>query len=196
MPKLWIVHRHPPARAALARLSGLSPDQVVVGAPRAEDFRSAAEDADLEDARPSAILMDLSGESAGTSGALIESRAADFERELDFAHRILSGDPAGAAPEAPRTRPNPGHARAAHSKVPWILIARPGEAGEVARLFELLAPVVLEAPASSRVLRQALADAVARGAPIAARRVSPNAVLGDASPIGSRPGSAISKSLA
>lgn len=158
MPKLWIVHRHPPARAALARLSGLSPSQVVLGAPRAEDFRDDAVLGEAEDAKPSAILMDLSGDAEAASPPLSETRAANFERELDFAHRILSGDPAGAAAGGPRTRPN-----AAHARLPWVLIARPGETGEVARLFELLAPVVLEAPVSPRALRQALADAIAQG---------------------------------
>jgi DNA-binding NtrC family response regulator len=65
MSKLWIVHRNPNQRAALARIAGLEPTDVASGAPREDEFaRTPA---------PAAVLLGLEG---------------DFELELEFAHRL------------------------------------------------------------------------------------------------------------
>jgi len=65
MPKLWIVHRNPRQRAALARLAGLDPREVASGDPHEGQFR--------DQSAPAAILLGLEG---------------DFELELEFAHRL------------------------------------------------------------------------------------------------------------
>ncbi|MCB9724032.1 MAG: hypothetical protein H6748_08315 [Spirochaetaceae bacterium] len=65
MSKLWIVHRRPEMRAALARASGLPGTEIVAGAPLpGEAFAEARS--------PAAILIALED---------------DFEQELEFAHR-------------------------------------------------------------------------------------------------------------
>ncbi len=65
MPKLWIVHRNPNQRAALARLAGLAAGDVEAGPPRAEAFESSS--------APAAVMLGLED---------------DFELELEFAHRM------------------------------------------------------------------------------------------------------------
>ena len=87
MPKLWIVHRNPQSRAALAQIAGLAASELVSGAPRESDFALAPD--------PAAFMMGLEG---------------DFELELEFAHRlrtrlsasrwILLADPEDAAEAA------------------------------------------------------------------------------------------------
>jgi two-component system response regulator PilR (NtrC family) len=72
MPQLWIVHREPRIRAAIARLAGAS-DEAVVGAPGDPLFDSAP--------APDVVLLGLSG---------------DFEVELEFARRVTLRHPAGA----------------------------------------------------------------------------------------------------
>lgn len=64
MPKLWIVHRSPQQRAALARLSGLAESDVLEGSPTDSSF--------AESKAPAALVLGLDG---------------DFELELDFVHR-------------------------------------------------------------------------------------------------------------
>jgi len=63
MPRLWIVHREPHTRAALARLAA-APHDALLGAPGDPGFASAEP--------PEAVLLGL---------------AAPFEAELEFAHR-------------------------------------------------------------------------------------------------------------
>ena len=63
-PILWIVHREPQRRAALARLAAL-PDGMPQGSPGDALFREAP--------TPDAIVLGLAG---------------DLERELEFAHRV------------------------------------------------------------------------------------------------------------
>jgi DNA-binding NtrC family response regulator len=80
MPGLWIVHREPALRAALARLAA-APDDVQLGAPGDALFDAAP--------TPHAVVLGL---------------AADLESELEFVHRVwgklpytawfLVGDPA------------------------------------------------------------------------------------------------------
>ncbi len=65
MSSLWIVHRDPQVRAAVARLVAASDDSVL-GGPSDPLFDSAPE--------PDAVLLGASG---------------DFEEELEFAHRQL-----------------------------------------------------------------------------------------------------------
>jgi DNA-binding NtrC family response regulator len=67
MPKLWIVHRNPQSRVALAQIAGLGADDIISGAPRESDFVEAPD--------PAALLLGLEG---------------DFELELEFAHRLGS----------------------------------------------------------------------------------------------------------
>ena len=67
MPKLWIVHRNPKSRVALAQIAGLAASDIVSGAPRESDFAMASD--------PNAFMMGLEG---------------DFELELEFAHRLGS----------------------------------------------------------------------------------------------------------
>ena len=63
MPRLWIVHRQPRIRAALARLA-VAPHDAMLGAPGDPGFASAEP--------PEVVLLGL---------------AAPFEAELEFAHR-------------------------------------------------------------------------------------------------------------
>ncbi len=63
MPTLWIVHRDPRVRTAIARLVGAG-DDAVLGRPDGRRFESAPE--------ANAVLLGLAG---------------DFEAELEFAHR-------------------------------------------------------------------------------------------------------------
>jgi len=63
-PILWIVHREPQRRAALARLAAL-PDGMPQGSPGDALFREAP--------TPDAVVLGLAG---------------DLERELEFAHRV------------------------------------------------------------------------------------------------------------
>ena len=63
MPTLWIVHRDPRRRAAIARLAEAAED-AVLGAPGDPLFDAAPE--------PSVVLLGPAG---------------DFEAELEFAHR-------------------------------------------------------------------------------------------------------------
>jgi len=62
MPKLWIVHRRPQVRAALARATGLATAELAIGAPDPASFAAAA--------IPAAIVLGLDG---------------DGELELEFA---------------------------------------------------------------------------------------------------------------
>jgi len=64
MSKLWIVHRHARRRHALARITGLPRDALVVGGPEDETFGQSEP--------PVALLIALED---------------DFELELDFLHR-------------------------------------------------------------------------------------------------------------
>ncbi|HIF94691.1 MAG TPA: hypothetical protein EYQ60_16445 [Myxococcales bacterium] len=64
MPKLWIIHRSPQQRAALARLSGLAQTNILAAEPNDARLVHAA--------APEAVVLGLVG---------------DFELELDFAHR-------------------------------------------------------------------------------------------------------------
>ena len=64
MPRLWIVHREPRTRAALARLAA-APHDALLGAPGDPGFASAEP--------PEVVLLGL---------------AAPFEAELEFAHRL------------------------------------------------------------------------------------------------------------
>ena len=64
MPKLWIIHRNPQQRAALARLSGLAESELIEGPPTDASFAKKK--------APAALVIGLDG---------------DFELELDFVHR-------------------------------------------------------------------------------------------------------------
>lgn len=127
MPKLWIVHRNPRQRAALARLAGLDPRELAMGAPREDEFQ--------EEPAPAAVLLGLE---------------ADFELELEFAHRMRARLPASS----------------------WILLAEPRDASEATRLFGGIEPEILEPLPSARVLRGRIAAALARrtAASLAERR--------------------------
>jgi DNA-binding NtrC family response regulator len=63
-PTIWIVHRHPGHRAALARLAAAG-DDTLLGGPTDELFESAA--------APETVLLGVS---------------SDFELELNFVHRV------------------------------------------------------------------------------------------------------------
>ena len=117
MSKLWIVHRSPPVRAALIRATGLATAEIASGAPTPADFSTTA--------APSAIVLAL---------------ASDFERELDFVHRI-----------GPRVR----DAR-------WILLCSANERDEVRRVFRAIDAVVLDYPPNPRALRAEISRALAR----------------------------------
>jgi hypothetical protein len=117
MPKLWIVHRNPRQRAALARLAGLDPHEVATGAPREEEFR--------DEPAPAAVLLGLE---------------ADFELELEFAHRMRIRLPTSS----------------------WILLAETRDASEAARLFGGIEPEILDPLPSARLLRARIAAALAR----------------------------------
>ncbi len=117
MPKLWIVHRNPRQRAALARLAGLDPRDVAAGAPREDEFR--------DESAPAAVLLGLE---------------ADFELELEFAHRLRARLPTAS----------------------WILLAEPRDASEAGRLFDGIEPEILEPLPSARLLRGRIAAALAR----------------------------------
>lgn len=119
MPKLWIVHRNPRHRAALARLCGLPPRDVESGPPREDHF--------AEMPAPAAVLLGLED---------------DFEHELELAHRMR--------PRLPR--------------VSWILLCKPEDAAEAARLFDVIEPEILDALPTARLLRARLAAAMARRA--------------------------------
>jgi len=127
MPKLWIVHRNPRRRATLARRAGLDPREVAKGAPREDAFR--------DEPAPAAVLLGLE---------------ADFELELEFAHRMRARLPTSS----------------------WILLAEPGDASEAIRLFGDIEPEVLEPLPSARLLRGRIAVALARrtAASLAERR--------------------------
>jgi hypothetical protein len=66
MPVLWIVHREPRLRSAIARLAAAG-ENAVLGAPSDPGFDSAP--------APEVVLLGL---------------AQDFEAELQFAHRTCS----------------------------------------------------------------------------------------------------------
>ena len=65
MSKLWIVHRNPQARGALARLAGLASEDVLLGEPSPSAF--------AHEATPTSLLLGVEG---------------DFERELEFVHHL------------------------------------------------------------------------------------------------------------
>ena len=117
MSKLWIVHRNPQKRTALARISGRAASEIVAGAPVETDF--------AESPLPAVVVLGLEG---------------DFELELEFAHRL----------------------RSRLQGCRWILLTRPEDAAEAARLFELTQPEILDSLPTPRVLRAHIASALAR----------------------------------
>lgn len=129
MPKLWIVHRESPNRAALIRLAGLPADAFAAGSPSSDDFGPEFE---RDGGPPTAILMGLE---------------SDFERELDFAHRMTLA-----------------RRRAGHPPAQWILLADVADHAEVQRLFGPLSPQIFEALPPARSLRDGIAAAFSRGA--------------------------------
>jgi signal transduction histidine kinase len=117
MSKLWIVHRNPQSRTALARISGRAASEIVAGAPMETDF--------AESSQPAAVVLGLEG---------------DFELELEFVHRL----------------------RSRLHGCRWILLTKPEDAAEAARLFELTQPEILDSLPMPRVLRSHIAAAFAR----------------------------------
>jgi DNA-binding NtrC family response regulator len=116
MAQLWIVHRDPRWRDALRSLAGSL--EVLDGHP-ADAARFAAAPA------PRAVLLGV---------------AADFEAELEFAHR-----------HAPRLR-----------RSRWVLLARSLDAPEVERLFDALPATIVTLESDARTLRRRLRLALAR----------------------------------
>jgi DNA-binding NtrC family response regulator len=127
MSKLWIVHRSPQSQLALARIAGRDASEVVCGAPNDADF--------AEQTRPDAVVLSV---------------VDDFERELEFAHRM---------------RPRLGDR-------PFILLAAPEDASEAARLFGIAESEILDPTPSPRALRARIAAAFVRkrAESLAARR--------------------------
>jgi DNA-binding NtrC family response regulator len=117
MSTLWIVHRNPQRRMALARIAGRAANEIVSGGPSETEF--------ADQTHPSAVLLGIED---------------DFERELEFVHRM---------------RPRLGACS-------WILLAAEEDANEAARLFALIHPTILESLPSARVLRAHIAGAFAR----------------------------------
>jgi DNA-binding NtrC family response regulator len=72
--------------------------------------------------------------------AVVLGLEGDFELELEFVHRM----------------------RAKLPRCHWILLASAEDANEATRLFELVAPEILESMPTARVLRARIADAFAR----------------------------------
>lgn len=132
MSKLWIVHRSPQVRAALARATSLAPAQITSGGPFAADFPP--------DEIPDAIVLALPDPDR-LRPALPEPEADPGpDRELAFALAI-----------APRVR----DAR-------WILITPASQRAESLRLFETLDAVALAHPPDPAALRREIASAFAR----------------------------------
>lgn len=117
MSKLWIVHRYPQSQHLLARLSGRGASEIACGAPLETDF--------TESGKPDVVVLGLEG---------------DFERELEFVHRMH--DRLGGCP--------------------LILLATTEDATEAARLFEYSDFVVLESVPTPRTLRASIAAAFSR----------------------------------
>jgi DNA-binding NtrC family response regulator len=117
MSKLWIVHRNPQSRTALARISGRAASEIVTGAPIETDFADRP--------KPAAVVLGLEG---------------DFERELEFVHRL----------------------RSRLDGCQWVLLAAPEDAAEAARLFEISGSEILDSLPTPRVLRARIASAFAR----------------------------------
>ena len=74
MSKLWIVHRSPQVRAALARATGLAPSRISSGGPSAAEFP--------RDEVPDAIVLALPGPDRPSPGQ--PDAGADPDLELDF----------------------------------------------------------------------------------------------------------------
>lgn len=107
---VWIVHRDPRERSALARLAAAG-ENTLLGAPGDSIFESAA--------APDVVILGATG---------------DFERELEFAHRM-----------APRQR-----------LCAWILVVEAADAEEATRLFEDLPSELLIHPPPGAELRRAI----------------------------------------
>lgn len=107
---VWIVHRDPRERAALARLAAAG-ENTLLGAPGDSLFESAPP--------PDVVVLGVAG---------------DFERELEFAHRM-----------APRLHP-----------CAWVLVAEAADAVETRRLFEDLPSELLLHPPPGADLRRAI----------------------------------------
>ena len=125
-PTIWIVHREADQRAALARMAGAG-DNTLLGGPTDKLFESAAA-ADV-------VLLGMT---------------SDFERELDFVHRV-----------------NP---RLADCR--WILLADAGDLPETERLFDTVSAELLPFPPRPRELMRAIAEALRRrkAEPLSRRR--------------------------
>lgn len=134
MPKLWIAHRSPQRRTALARIAGLAAEDVFLGAPRESDFAEAS--------APSAILLGLED---------------DFELELDFAHRVRSRVGAARWILLAQTRDTAEAARLFDLVDPEILEPLPTARALRAHLAEAFARRRVESLAARRA-RQRLAD--------------------------------------
>lgn len=109
MATLWIVHREPETRGVLARLVG--DPGAIAGAPADARFEGAE--------APEVVMLGL---------------CADFEQELEFAHRFSD-----------RWR-----------EASWMLLAPRGEGAEARRLFDMLPGTVLGWPTSGAALRRTL----------------------------------------
>lgn len=125
MPSLWVVQRDLRQREALARLAGVLDTALLAG----PDDRALESRADA-----SVVVLGVEG---------------DFERELDFVHRL--------APRLPGAR--------------WVLVAPAADHDEVRRLFDAVRFQLLAYPPDSfelrRQLRQALSHRSAE--PLSAR---------------------------
>ena len=116
MPTLWIVHRDAGRRAVLARLSGAGED-TILGDPADRLF-----------------------EGSPPADVVILGLAADFEVELEFAHRF-----------APRL----GQAR-------WLLVVEGKDQADARRLFDTLDAELVVFPPSADDLRHRLRSALTR----------------------------------
>lgn len=132
MSKLWIVHRSPQVRAALARATGLAPARITSGGPFAEDFPP--------DEIPDAIVLALPDPDRLRPELPEADPGLAPDRELAFALAI-----------SPRVR----DAR-------WILITPAWQCAESLRLFETIDAVALAHPPDPTALRREVASAFAR----------------------------------
>ena len=150
MTSLWIVHRAPRERQALARLVGATgagtpaPGNAVVGAPGDPAFD--------ESPPPSIVVLGLVGlpgsrPDGASDGAAPADFLEDWEAELEFVHRQ----------------------RARHAEIRWILVGPPDAAEAAERLFDQVSIDFLAYPPHPRRLRERLELPTGGPAPLSRR---------------------------
>ncbi len=134
MPNLWIVHRDPAARRALARVAGVRAG-VVSAAPGDRRFETAPD--------PDVVVLGLVG---------------DFEAELEFAHRFAVQRPGASWVLVPE--PGGVHdARHLFDALPAEILSHPPEPEAVRRVIRAAAAGRQRSDSlSERRVRDALAD--------------------------------------